>query len=752
MQRTRPITQYLSRLIWLSVLPPVLVAAWMAIDNVLSLQDETRQQAAQTAQNFATVIDQFLDARIRALNILAVSPLADTPQRWAELYAEAQGFRESFGSHVIFASTDEPMRMLFNTRSPFGASLPPLPRPEGHAAAPAAVATGKPAAGDTFMGPIAKEPLIAVAVPGIRDGKIAHLLLSILETRQLQHLLNQLTLPASWSLTLQDSKGDVIAQRATVGIDAIHDVDDEHRFIIASTHSPWKVVLEIPRNAFHGPLLTAGLTLTFAVVSAALAGILGGILGGRRLSRQVSSLISPEAPDAPPLNITEIAAARHLLDAAVTSQRLNESRYQAIFEHASIGIAQVTLEGVFLQVNRAVCVMFDYPPEELRTMTWKQLTPPDELPTDLEYVRKLLAGDIASYTREKQFIARNNRLLWANLGVSMIRQPDGAPDYFIAIVENIQARKEAQTSLLEKDALLTDMGALTHAGGWAFDVLTGKVQWTPEAARIHGLPIDAPIDVATGLNCYTVEYRPILEAAIHASIHDAKPYDLELEILTAAGQRKWVRTIGHPVIADGQVVRVRGAIQDITARKLATLALAESEQRYRHLVENANSAILQWAPDGTILFCNDHALEILGWAREELLGKHISVVLPERESTGTVLSGLVEAIVAQPERFRHIVNENIRRDGSRLWMSWTNTVLHGNQGQITGILAIGSDITAHQQLLEELKQRNEELERFNQASIGRELQMVELKRRINKLCRQLGQEPPYDLSFVEGAS
>lgn len=752
MQQTRPFTQYLSRLIWLSVLPPVLVAVWMATDHVLTLRDETRQQATQTAQNFATAIDQFLDARIRALNILAVSPLADAPQRWPELYVEARGFRESFGSHVILASTDDPMRTLFNTRSPFGASLPPLPRPEGHAAAPAAVATGKPAVGDTFMGPNAKEPLIAVAAPGIRDGKVAYLLLSILETRQLQDLLNQLPLPADWSLTLKDSKGDVIAQRMSVDINPNHDLDDDHRFVIASTRSPWQVVLEIPHNAFHGPLLTAGLILTFAVVSAALAGILGGILGGRRLSRQVSSLASPVAADAPPLDIAEIAVARGLLDAAAASQRLSESRYQATFEHASIGIAQVTLEGLCIQVNRAFCTMFDYPPEELRTMTWQQLTPADELAIDLEYVRRLIAGEIASYSREKQFIARNGRLFWANLGVSLIRQSDGTPDYFIVIVENIQARKQAEAILSEQDALLTDMATLTHVGGWSFDPLTGKGLWTPEAARIHDLPEDQPIDVVNGLGFYTEAHRPIIETAIHAAVNDAQPYDLELEIRTASGQHKWVRTIGHPVVANGRVVRVRGAIQDITERKHTSLALAESELRYRQLVENANSAILQWTPDGTIVFFNEAAQGIFGWQSEEILGRNVRILVPAQDSTGTDLSALVADIAAFPERFRQVLNENIRRDGSRLWMNWTNRALTDDQGQIQGILAIGSDITEHKQLLEELKQRNQELEQFNRAAVGRELQMIELKRRINELSQQLGLEPPFDLSFVEVAS
>ena len=620
---TRPLASFLTRLIWLSVLPPLIAAAWLAGHNVLSMRDASRQQAANTSKNFATSIDHYLSSRIKALNILAVSPLVDDPQSWPKLYAEAQGFFDNFNSHVILTDIDQPMGMLFNTRIPFGAPLPPLPRPKGHAAAPTALSTGIPAVGDTFMGPIAKEPLVAIAVPAKRDGKVVHLLLTTLEARLIQQRLDLEALPAAWSLTLRDGKGDIIAQRTSADFDPSQKVDNDGRFEVESKLSPWKVVLEIPRDALLKPLVSNGFFLALAVTLATMAGVLGGTLASRRLGRQVAGLTAPPSADSPPIDIEEIAAARQLLDEAATSQRLNESRYQAMFENASIGIAQVALDGPCLQVNQTVCAMFGYSRDELRTRTWQQLTPPDELPTDLNYVARLIAGDLVSYQREKRFKARDDSLFWANLGVTLIRKPDGTPDYFIAIVEHIQARKDAEAALIERDALLTDMGAMTHVGGWFFDPTTGKGQWTPEAARIHDLADDKPIDAATGLSFYTEKHRPIIEAAIQEATRETKPYDLELEILTSAGRHKWVRTIGHPVVKDGQVVRLRGAIQDIT--------------KYKELVE-------------------------------------------------------------------------------------------------------------------ELKQRNEELEGFNRATVGRELQMIELKQQINELSRQLGQEPPFDLSFVEVSS
>lgn len=746
----RPLTSFLARLIWLSVLPPVLVAAWMATHHVLTQQEETRQQATNTVKNFAIAMDAFLDARIRALHILAVSPAGDDPHRLMEMYSEAQGFFASFGSHLILTDPGDPTRMLFNTRLPLDAKLPVVPQPQGHAAVATALATGQPAVGDIFMGPITKVPMVAIAVPAVRDGTVRHLLLTILETRQLQQRLDQEALPANWSMSLKDGTGDTIAHRATVDFDPALEVDDNGRFEAQSSLSHWKVVLEIPRNALRGPLMAAASAMVLAIVMATAAGVLGGTLAGRRLSRQMSALTDSASPLR--LDITEIVNARHLLDTAATNQRLNESRYKATFEHASIGIAQMSPDGQGMQANHAACAMFGYSQEEFRTITWQQVTPAEDMPASLEYVGRLLAGDMVSHTRERRFLTRDGNVFWANLGVTIIRKPDGSPDYFIAIIENIQARKAAEAALMDRDALLTDIGAMTKIGGWYFNPATGTGQWTSEVARIHDLPEDQPVGLMLGLSYYTEKHRPIIEAAVRAAIKEAIPYDLELEILSATGQRKWVRCLGHPEVANGQVVRVRGAIQDITERKNIVLALEKSAQQYRQLVEHANSAILQWAPDGTILFFNEYAQELFGWSAEEILGRHVDLLLPEQKAAGSDHSTLVDEIASHPERFRHNINENIRRDGSRLWMNWTNRVLVDDHGQIASFLSIGSDISEHKQLMEELKQRNEELERFNRLSVGRELQMIELKRQINELSQQLGRQPPFDLSFIEVAA
>ncbi len=143
---------FLNRLIWICVLPLLLLAVYLAGNYIHTLQTQRDQQAVNQVLNVADALDRNLQSRIAALQVLAASPFVDDPPRMKELYREAQGYRESFDAHVIFA--DLSMQMIFNTRVPFGATLPKLPQPEGNVV-PSVLATGKPAVGDMFIGPVA---------------------------------------------------------------------------------------------------------------------------------------------------------------------------------------------------------------------------------------------------------------------------------------------------------------------------------------------------------------------------------------------------------------------------------------------------------------------------------------------------------------------------------------------------------------------------------------------------------------------
>ena len=148
--------------------------------------------------------------------------------------------------------------------------------------------------------------------------------------------------------------------------------------------------------------------------------------------------------------------------------RRDDTRFlHAIFEQAAVGIAQVALDGSWLQVNGRLGAIIGYSPEELLARTFQEITYPPDLPADLELVGQLLAGDISTYTLEKRYIRKDGSLIWINLAVALVRDEANEPQYFISVIEDISARKQ----LAEERAALFAQEQTTRAWMEALQII-----------------------------------------------------------------------------------------------------------------------------------------------------------------------------------------------------------------------------------------------------------------------------------------
>jgi len=132
--------------------------------------------------------------------------------------------------------------------------------------------------------------------------------------------------------------------------------------------------------------------------------------------------------------------------------RESEERFRRTFEQAAVGIAHVGTDGHWLRVNRRLCDIVGYEKEELLGLTFQDITHPDDLETDLEGARQLLAGEIETYSSEKRYFRKDGSTVWIYLTVSLVRSPSDEPRYFISATEDITERKrveEAQRFLAE---------------------------------------------------------------------------------------------------------------------------------------------------------------------------------------------------------------------------------------------------------------------------------------------------------------
>ncbi|MFN7086358.1 MAG: PAS domain-containing protein [Burkholderiales bacterium] len=480
------LNSYLTRLIWLCMLPPVLLATYLAVDRVHNVQAERDLAAAGIAGSVASAADQHLRARIGALRTLAASPLASDASRRKDFYLEALAFHDSFGSHVILA--DLGMQMLFNTRVPLGAALPVLPRPKGRSAVSTALETGAPAVGDIFPGPIAKEPLVAIAVPVRREEKTAFLLLTIFETAQFQKHLEQVALPPGWSIALLDSNGAAIARRAQPASGTAGTNEAGFRkFVVKSAASPWSATLEIPADVYRAPVITMILKMTLVVLLVVISGGLGGSLASRWLARSVASLTQVPASGAPLPRIAEIAAARRMLDetaekratveaalresaaetrrlllvaeksrAALLSiledqrraeKTLSESKQQLQFvtDHAPVLIAHCDRDRRYKFANRQYAEMFGRQPTEVVGRHAREVLGEEAYSHASPYMGLALAGKPVTYDLALQ--AASGKPLVVQASYLPEHDASGQVVGFVAAILDITARKQAEERL-----------------------------------------------------------------------------------------------------------------------------------------------------------------------------------------------------------------------------------------------------------------------------------------------------------------
>ena len=263
--------------------------------------------------------------------------------------------------------------------------------------------------------------------------------------------------------------------------------------------------------------------------------------------------------------------------------RESEERFAGAFEHAPIGVALVSPNGRWLKVNRALCDLVGYSESELLAHTFQDITHPDDLEGDLDYVRQTIAGEIRSYQIEKRYVHARGHHVTVLLNVSLVRDSGSQPRYFIAQIQDItQSRKSEESlrllgsavehskeSITITDALLDLPGpniifvnpAFSNMTGYTAKEVIGK---TPRI--LQGPHTDKAVLRKLRQNLERGE--PFQGEAINYR-KDGKEFDLEWQV---APMRD----------ATGKITHFVAIQRDITERKRAQ---AELESVHKQLVE-----------------------------------------------------------------------------------------------------------------------------------------------------------------------
>ncbi len=242
--------------------------------------------------------------------------------------------------------------------------------------------------------------------------------------------------------------------------------------------------------------------------------------------------------------------------------------------------------------------------------------------------------------------------------------------------------------------LLKIAGETALFGGWSVDLRTNICTWSDEVARIHEEePGFSPL-VEQGINYYAPEYRESITDIFTKCASEGIPYDEVMQIITARGQKRWVRTIGKPETNEqGKIVKVYGSFQDVTRVKSAEEELSMLDKQLKFHVENSPLAVIEWDHEFRIRKWSQEAENIFGWTETEVLGKKPGDFNIVHEDDVPLTAELIDELLSGREVKNISNNRNYTKDGEIKHCRWFNSAMVNSKGELLSVLSLVHDVS-----------------------------------------------------------
>jgi PAS domain-containing protein len=182
--------------------------------------------------------------------------------------------------------------------------------------------------------------------------------------------------------------------------------------------------------------------------------------------------------------------------------------------------------------------------------------------------------------------------------------------------------------LIANEAMLEEVHKIARVGGWEVDLIDRKVTWSSITKELHEVPPNFIPDLEKGISFYKEGFsRQTISKAVNEGIANGTPWDLELQIITAKGNERWIRAIGAAEIRNGECIRLYGSFQDIHPRKQAQVALIETYNERNSILESIADGFFAVNKDWNVTYWNSVAVEKFRLSKEVTFGKNLWKVL-----------------------------------------------------------------------------------------------------------------------------
>lgn len=321
-----------------------------------------------------------------------------------------------------------------------------------------------------------------------------------------------------------------------------------------------------------------------------------------------------------------------------------------------------------------------------------------------------------------------NNYRWINVNaIPQFRAGDSKPYRVFTTLEDITARKRIEDALVENEKYLAKAQEIAHLGHWKIEILTNEITGSDEFFRIFGLDRNEKSPHAFAEVVHS-EDREHYKFHIRRGLEYGEPWDIEYRLILNDGKEKWVHAIGEVVKNNnGDIIQLIGTVQDRTRHKNTEKLLNNERDRAQSYLDIAGVILIVINVKGQVTLINKKGCDVVGCRENEIIGKNwFDNFLPERirKEVKSVSKKIFEGNL---EPVKHYINPILNSDGEEKIISWYNSEIKDDSGNIIGLLSSGEDIT------ERVKSESREKKILQNMSILSEtaMEFVDLPYQIN---------------------